>query len=676
VGGDVTLRQGATLPSSSAGTATPLLQAWVERQQLLTSNPASASFYQPWLRLAESNAEPFRTVTGLLPGTVRATSFSGDLNLAGDLTLTPAPRGTIELVAGGAVNGLQRNGIVSPNGIRTVSWGTSTINVSDADPMVIPGVSTPYALQTLVGTVQGQAIVTDPLVLEFVNRIFRESGGTIGEQAVIQTKQALHAPGILHRDDPNPTRIYALGGDISGLTFFSPKASKVLAGQDILDVALYIQNVRESDISVVASGRDLIPYTTNSGLRIAATALGNIVNLDSGPQAGDIQISGPGSLQVLAGRNLDLGVGSNNPDGTGVGITSIGNGRNPFLPFGGATIVVGAGIGSSAGLAASPLDIEAFIQDFVDTSAGQVYLASVLGKDLNFDDLSKDEQAQAALQVFYLVLRDSGREAAAGTGVGYPRGFAAIDSLFPAVVTGDIFTRSRDIRTRNGGSISIFAPGGQLALANASFGSTLAPPGIITESGGAISIFTNDSVNIGIGRIFTLRGGNQIIWSSEGDIAAGSSAKTVRSAPPTRVLIDPQSAELQTDLSGLATGGGIGVLATVEGVPPGDVDLIAPTGVVDAGDAGIRVTGNLNIAATRVLNAGNIAAGGTTTGVPAPPAVIAPNISGLNAASQTAGAATAAAQEFAAPSRPQNDPALDTPSVITVEVLGYGGGEG
>ena len=35
-----------------------------------------------------------------------------------------------------------------------------------------------------------------------------------------------------------------------------------------------------------------------------------------------------------------------------------------------------------------------------------------------------------------------------------------------------------------------------------------------------------------------------IIWSSDGNIAAGSASKTVASAPPTRVLIDPQSADV------------------------------------------------------------------------------------------------------------------------------------
>src|SRR5262249_58447364 len=100
---------------------------------------------------------------------------------------------------------------------------------------------------------------------------------------------------------------------------------------------------------------------------------------------------------------------------------------------------------------------------------------------------------------------------------------------------------------------------------------------------------------VGHSRIFTLRGGDIVIWSTLGNMGAGASSKTVQAAPPTRVLVDPQSGDVRTDLAGLATGGGIGVLASVKGVPPGDVDLIAPAGVVDAGDAGIRVSGNLNI---------------------------------------------------------------------------------
>ena len=239
---------------------------------------------------------------------------------------------------------------------------------------------------------------------------------------------------------------------------------------------------------------------------------------------------------------------------------------------------------------------------------------------------------------------------------------------------GDILTRSRDIRTSNGGDIDILTPGGGLTLASTTTGSTLAPPGIITASGGSISIFANNDVNIGIGRIFTLRGGDEIIWSSEGDIAAGSSSKTVQTASPTRVRIDPQSATVQTDLSGLATGGGIGVLNTVKGVKPGNVDLIAPKGTVDAGDAGIRVSGNLNIAANQVLNAANISVSGSSAGTPAPVSA-ATSVSAVTTASNSAAAVAATTQPAASRSAETPVETEDTLSIITVEVIGYGGDE-
>jgi hypothetical protein len=247
----------------------------------------------------------------------------------------------------------------------------------------------------------------------------------------------------------------------------------------------------------------------------------------------------------------------------------------------------------------------------------------------------------------------------------------------PSPASGSIYTQARDVRTKSGGDISILAPGGGLQLASTVLGETLAPPGIISESGGNISVFANDDVSIGIARIFTLRGGDITIWSSIGDIAAGSSAKTVQSAPPTRVIIDPSSAAVATDLAGLATGGGIGVLATVAGVRPGNVDLIAPIGAVDAGDAGIRATGNLNIAAAVVLNAANISVGGTSAGASSAPSVATPSLGGLaSAAAATAATSNSPAAQQAAKQTQETKQDSQTPSIITVEVLGYGGGEG
>ncbi len=668
IGGTLTLRESAMV----GGALTPLLQAWSQRMQLLTSAPRSASFYQPWLRLAETTVSPFTTGTSLLPPTVRATAFSGDVNVVGNLTLFPAARGTLDLVAAGGINALQPAGTEGDSGGRVV-WTAAQINISDANPASLPGVTTPFGYQQFVGAGGVGATSTLPQFLETVDVHFRESGSTTGDYGVIQTKQALHGTGLLHLDDLSPVRLYANGGDISGLTLFSPKQTQIFASGDLQDIAFYIQNVQVENTSIVASGRDIIPFRANAPLRSAAEATGNTLASGSGPRAGDIQISGPGSLEVLAGRDLDLGTGSNNDDGTGVGITSIGNGRNPNLPFRGANIVAGAGIGPSSGLAASDLDFDSFIAQYVE---GSKYLEDI-EKELQgrtFEELTGEERDRVALEVFYLILRDTGRDFPQ-TG-SYARGFEAIKELFgEKKASGDLLTRARDIRTKNGGHISLFAPGGKLLLADTTIGNPLTPPGIVTESGGNISIFTANDVNIGIGRIFTLRGGNQIIWSSEGDIAAGSSPKTVQSAPPTRVLIDPQSATVQTDLAGLATGGGIGVLATVKGVSPGDVDLIAPKGTVDAGDAGIRVTGNLSIAAVQVLNADNIQVGGTSTGVPAAPVVAAPNLSGLASVPTSAtAAASAATEEAARQARNQAAPQEEVPSIITVEILDDGSG--
>ena len=495
---------------------------------------------------------------------------------------------------------------------------------------------------------------------------------------MVQTKLALHAPGVLHLNDTDPLRVYALGGDLSGVTLFSPKQSRIYAATDISDVSFYLQNTNQDNTTFITAGRDIIAYNSSSPLRIASLTSGNALGVGQNPLAGDIHLGGPGTLQILAGRNVDLGTGTTNADGTGSGIVTLGNIRNLSLPFDGADLIIGAGIGNATSLMDSDLKITRFISQFVNTAEGSPYLKE-LGVS-NFSALDSEQQAKIALDVFYLVLRDTGRDFNDPTSPGYQSytaGFAAIQTLFGGSSgSGDILARARNIRTRTGGDISLLAPSGGLSLANSLIGDPSVPPGIVTETGGRVSIFTNESVDIGVGRIFTLRGGDMMIWSSTGDIAAGTASKTVASAPPTRVIFDPQSAAVETDLAGLSTGGGIGVLATVAGVAPGNVDLIAPTGIIDAGDAGIRVTGNINLAATQVVNASNIAVGGSSTGAPAAPTVSAPSIGGLTAASNTAGAAASTATSATDNARQQTNaaPVEEAPSLISVEVLGYGGG--
>ena len=515
---------------------------------------------------------------------------------------------------------------------------------------------------------------------------------------MLQTQEELHTPGLLHADDTDPLRIYASDGNISGLELFSGKFSDIVAGADITDVALYIQNDNVTDVSVVAAGRDVIPYDPTSPLRLETLASGNIIAGNSQLVSGDIQINGPGTLEVLAGRNLNTGVGANNSDGTGVGITSIGNSRDPYLPFAGAQIIAGAGIGTSAGLDDSKMDFTTFIGQYLNPSTsgleGDIYLpdlGTLMGLPAGssdsdiwtaFTNLQSKNPGQAdgyALDIFYLVLRDAGRDHGNPSSPGfgnYNQGEAAIAALFPGNQwQGNINLTSREIKTQNGGDVDIFAPGGSLTVGLEIAGAQPVDQGVITEDGGNINIFALSDVNVGTSRIFTLRGGNEIIWSTIGDIDAGAASKTVQAAPPTQVIVSPQSASVQTDLAGLATGGGIGVLESVAGVPPGDVDLIAPVGAVNAGDAGIRVSGNLNISAKVVLNAGNIQAGGSVVGTPQ--ASSGPSVVSLAAGNNAAGAATQAATDATkgATEGATNSQPTELPSTITVEVLGYGGGD-
>jgi filamentous hemagglutinin family protein len=647
LGGDVTLKTATFLPDGAG--QKNVLQAWLEVQNLLKApeiNPEypylTTASYQPWTRLSETLIAPFEKMLGLAPAHLHATSFSGEVNIIGDILLSPAAQGNLEFAAASNINGLQPAG--------GGSWIYSTINISDANPSLLP------AITRIVST---DTNVTSEDFLSSINKGLTESGSSKGVNSAIDIKLLRHGTTLLHANDSNPVKIYSEGGSFSGFTLYSPKMTRIIAGGDISDVSLYIQNAGSQDISLVSAGGDMVLYNQNSTLR----------QLAFGTEAlpGDIQIGGPGTLEVLSGGKLDLGEGA--PDDTnllGLGITSIGNSRNPNLSFDGASIIAMAGVSGknnepARGLSASNINFEA-VKNISPTS---IPMAS--------GSLNEEHLAINNLNLIIGLLKQTSLEYP-DTGV-YEPGLSAVKNAFSnSALQGDIFTRARNIRTSSGGSISIAAPHGALTMAP-DVPSLATPPGIVTEYGGAVSIITDGNVDIGRCRIFTLRGGDMTIWSTTGDIAAGTSPKTVVTAPPTRVLVDSTSADIKTDLGGLVTGGGIGVLASVEGVPPGDVYLLAPLGTVDAGDAGIQSTGNLRIAAVSVLNADNIAASGASVGVPSgAPAAAAP-AAAAPAASSTSAATSSAAQNVASQGQDKKE-SEDAPSLITVDILGYGGGEG
>ena len=641
----------------------------VTYRKLYSVAPDSAAWYRPWLRLSENAAERnFITAATIGLPSLRSTAFGGDVTVVGHLNLFPSPQGELELLAAGSLPGLAVAGVSGSER----QWISTRLNLSDADPARMPTALSPIGDQVV-------STSTSDVTWAFAKALFNETGSYQGINAKTEVKSALHAANPVHAGNPNPILLYAGGGDLSGLTLFAPKKIRAAAARDVTDIAFYLQHTSLSDISLVSAGRDLIPYNENATIRVLANSLGNrildeefdtVVRLDENnfvkkqALAGDIQIGGQGIMQVLAGRDIDFGSGANFRDetvlGTGVGLTSIGRLRNPSLPFEGAHYVVMAGVGGR--LSGPALGLTDSSLNFANLPA-----TGFLGD-------TAEHKAVASVRGLFDQLKQVGKEAAQ-TG-NYDAGYAAVEAIFgknPA--SGTLFTRARDLRTTSGGSIIAAAPGGGITMASDIFGNPLTPPGIVTEYGGEVSLLTGGNIDIGRARIFTLRGGDLTIWSSRGDIAAGTAAKTVVTAPPTRVLIDAISAEIETDLGGLATGGGIGVLASVAGVEPGAVTLLAPRGTVDAGDAGIRATGNITIAAAQVRNADNIASGGASVGVPVAAVAAAPNVAGLSAASSSTAATTAAASDVAQQGRPDTNPAQESPSTVSVEVLGYGGGE-
>jgi hypothetical protein len=227
------------------------------------------------------------------------------------------------------------------------------------------------------------------------------------------------------------------------------------------------------------------------------------------------------------------------------------------------------------------------------------------------------------------------------------------------------------VETQAGGDINILGPVGGIRVGSAGR-DTLRPDqeGILTLRGGAIRIYTDQTLLVNQSRVMTQQGGNVEIFSSNGDIDAGSGPKTYVANPVLSKVCDYSTGYCAVNPQGLVTGAGIGAVVTLPTQDPSlsNAVLSAPRGTVDAGAAGIRVGGNLTIVAQRVNNAYNIQVQGTSSGVSTVSSAV--NIGAMTAASSTAGAASKAVDTPRA-----GNAGSDAPSIVTVEVLGYGGSE-
>ncbi len=338
-----------------------------------------------------------------------------------------------------------------------------------------------------------------------------------------------------------------------------------------------------------------------------------------------------------------------------------------------------------------------------------------------FSRLSALDQRPFLLQVYFSEL--SLTATPGPTLKQYARGYTAVNLLFPAALgytannlegggnganaqmkTGDLDLRLAAIETKRGGDIAILGPGGRVLA-----GSTVAtaqqaarrnsaapllfrgnPPtssgfvlgtggsgvvavnaidaipagyeGVLTLRGGTVSTFTDGDFVLNQSRLFTEQGGDIIMWSSNGDLNAGQGPKTSSNFPPAVVKIDDDGFS-KLDQASAVTGAGIAGLKPAPGIRPPDVYTIAPRGTVDAGAAGIRVAGNIFVAALHVANADNFQVGGVAIGLP--PTNTTVSVSSQSSA--TSASAMQAAQQALGRSRNANDR-----SIITVEVLGFG----
>ena len=589
-------------------------------------------------------------VNSFLPARLDLLAFLGDIGVGspstGNLTLSPSASGSLDLMAGGSIR-LDAN-----------------LALSDMDPGFIPDALHPVG--TLQQTASARPVVPSLLIDPFA---------TLGN---------IHASTPVHSADRTPARVLAAGGDITGVNLAGQgkvlnvsKSVDIRAGRDIRDLTVFAQHNDAADISRIEAGRDFA-YSSTSDRRDRSL----------------IRVGGPGRLEVVAGRDIDLG--------TSGGIVSRGNIDNANLPSAGADIHLVAGVGAAGldtdgaltrlrdALLANPDDATLWQARWLagnDTLDAVAAVAAVDAVRL----LDVDERRARVREWQFAALRETGRDAnrADSPFAGdFSRGYATLALLFPGIEArntdgsfarydGDINLFASRVKSESSGSVSFFAPGGDVIVGLPNTSAALVNVGsdvlgIVAAGSGSVQGMARGDMRVNQSRILTVGGGDVLLWSSEGDIDAGKGKKTASAVPPPVVRVDAQG-NITLEQQGAVTGSGIGALF-VAGGSAGDVDLIAPKGTVDAGDAGIRA-GNLNIAAAVVLGADNISVSGSSAGTPVADtsAVTAASSGASNAGGDVSSATAALANNLAEAARAAEElKKAFKPTFISAEVIGYG----
>lgn len=587
---------------------------------------------------------------GFYPANLFAAAPAGDI-VTSAFTLYPAAQGSATLLAGDDL--------------------TVSLNMSELNPAGLNKVS------------------TSPLYDTDIPNLNKYSG-YLGASA--------HTPGLLHGDDNEPVRFYA-GDDVSfgSGAVVLPKPVHIKAGNDVVDPNLIVQNLRDTDISLIEAGgsiRYAEPVPLSDG-KIPATNAG-------------IQVAGPGRLHLIAGKDIDLGSSD--------GVRSVGDLYNPYLPANGADILVNPG-------AAAPPDYSAMIAAYIDPDSAGAYAAAYLPQLLDymrarngdsglseagalaaFRTLGAQQQAEFVNKVFYDELRAGGRQAIDSNDASfgdYSRAQRAILRMFPDFTSnralasqtgslmapfksiadeavshpGDLKLFYSQIRSERGGRIELMVPGGYINTGLAAAGSLVKSPtdlGIVSLRGGEIEALVRGDFQVNQSRVFTLGGSDLMLFSALADIDAGRGAKTASATPPPVLRV--KDGQVFYDYSGAVSGSGIAALVATGG-ETGTVDLYAPYGEINAGEAGIRSVGNINLGALMIRGADNISAGGVTSGMPAADTSgLSLSVGGVTDAASAGKSGDQMAQAQAA-SQPGANQDSFLPTLISVEVIGLGSEE-